>query len=293
MTEFLTTKEVAKLLRIKERKVYDLAASGSLPCSKAMGKLLFQRTAIDRWLAGDQDQAAGAFETGRPIPNVLLGSHDPLLDWALTESQCGIASCYDGSLDGIRRFLNREGLATGLHVLDPKAETWNTSIVQQHFGQSPVVSIEWAIRQRGLIIAKSDLGSIAGIEDLAGRRFTPRQVGSGSQHLFEHLAAMSNLDLQALDLTPAARTETDCALAVLTGKADAAFGLAAIAAQYKLGFVPVIEERFDLVIDRRAYFDAPLQMLFAFCQSKAFAARAKEFIGYDLDGRGRVHFNGP
>jgi len=36
MSEYLTTKELAELLRIKERKVYDLAASGAVPCSKAM-----------------------------------------------------------------------------------------------------------------------------------------------------------------------------------------------------------------------------------------------------------------
>jgi len=31
------------LLRITERKVYDLAATGKVPCSRAMGKLLFPR----------------------------------------------------------------------------------------------------------------------------------------------------------------------------------------------------------------------------------------------------------
>ena len=34
-----------------------------------------------------------------PPPRVLAGSHDPLLDWALRESGCGIATYFDGSLD--------------------------------------------------------------------------------------------------------------------------------------------------------------------------------------------------
>ena len=43
MTEYMTTKELADFLRIKQRKVYDLAATGRIPCSRAMGKLLFPR----------------------------------------------------------------------------------------------------------------------------------------------------------------------------------------------------------------------------------------------------------
>mgnify|MGYP002820403384 CR=1 FL=1 len=47
MTEYMTTKELADFLRIKQRKVYDLAASGNIPCSRAMGKLLFPRAEIE------------------------------------------------------------------------------------------------------------------------------------------------------------------------------------------------------------------------------------------------------
>lgn len=38
--EYLTVRELADLLRLKARKVYDLAASGTVPCSRATGKLL-------------------------------------------------------------------------------------------------------------------------------------------------------------------------------------------------------------------------------------------------------------
>ena len=48
---YLTTRELADLLRIKERKVYDMAAAGEVPCSRAMGKLLFPRAEVEAWLA--------------------------------------------------------------------------------------------------------------------------------------------------------------------------------------------------------------------------------------------------
>ena len=99
MSDYLTTKELAQLLRIKERKVYDLAASGAVPCSKAMGKLLFPRQAVEAWLARESSGLEAAVEEA--LPTVFLGSHDPLLEWALRESRCGIATYFDGSADGL------------------------------------------------------------------------------------------------------------------------------------------------------------------------------------------------
>ncbi len=75
---FLTTKELAKLLRVKERKVYDLAAAGSIPCRRVTGKLLFPRAEIESWLRGD-----GAGLVQESLPPIVAGSHDTLLDWAL------------------------------------------------------------------------------------------------------------------------------------------------------------------------------------------------------------------
>ncbi|NIP83903.1 MAG: helix-turn-helix domain-containing protein, partial [Gemmatimonadetes bacterium] len=37
--QYLTTREVAELLRVKERKVYDLAAAGEIPHRRITGKL--------------------------------------------------------------------------------------------------------------------------------------------------------------------------------------------------------------------------------------------------------------
>ncbi len=50
-SDYLTTKELADLLRIKERRVYGLAASGDVPCVRVVGKLLFPRNQIEAWMA--------------------------------------------------------------------------------------------------------------------------------------------------------------------------------------------------------------------------------------------------
>ena len=285
---YLTTRELADLLRIKERKVYDMAAAGEVPCSRAMGKLLFPRAEVEAWLAAS---SSGPRVDPRPArPPVVMGSHDPLLDWAVRESRCGLATAFDSSLDGLARFAAGECIAAGLHVSDPECGGWNVASVKQQATGVPAVLVEWARRERGLVVAPGS--AIKGIADLAGKQFAPRQPEAGSQILFARLAVEAGLDPAALQLTAPARSETDAVLMVQEGKADACFGLASIAAQFRLGFVPLASERYDLLVDRKAWFDPPFQALLAFCGSQVFAGRAAEMQGYDVSGRFDVHYNG-
>lgn len=292
MSEYLTTREVAALLRIKERKVYDLAASGQVPCSKAMGKLLFPRADIEAWLAAGQGNADNRATASRMRPNVVLGSHDPLLEWALRESRSGLATYFDGSSDGMQRFADGEGIAAGLHLFESMDRSWNTTQVAARFEEQPVVLIEWAKRRRGLIVREGHAGEIASLEDVRGLRFAARQEEAGAQQLFDVLVTEAGLEPRDMEVTAVMRSETDAATAVLEGKADVCFGLQSLADQYRLPFVPIIEERFDLLADRRAWFEPAMQALLRFCRSPAFAERAREFAGYDVSGFGTVHFNG-
>ena len=290
MSEYLTTREVAELLRLKERKIYDLAANGSIPCSRATGKLLFPRAEVEAWL--EQYSSGTSAGERHERPKVFLGSHDPLLEWALRESGCGLATFFDSSLDGLDRYQRGDGIACGLHVLDAESDSWNAVTVARQLGRQPVVLVEWAWRQRGLIVNPAMKRKIKGLPDLKGMQIVPRQPEAGSQVLFDLLLARAGMLRDALQFCAPVRTEGDAVVAVVEGKADVAFGLAALANQYRLGFVNVIDERYDLLIDRRAYFEPELQALFAFCRSSAFVGRAGELAGYNTSELGRVHFNG-
>lgn len=289
-TEFLTTRELADLLHIKERKVYELAASGAVPCSRATGKLLFPRQEIDAWVARHSSgmPAAGTNRNSK----VFLGSHDPLLEWSLRASGTELATYFDGSLDGLDRFGRGEGLASGLHVYDPETGDWNVAVVRARFAHAPVALVEFASRERGLIVAPGKEAGFPELPALKGHRVVPRQGAAGSQVLLQHLMEKAGLHQNDMDWTDTARTESDAALAVLEGKADTTLGLRAMAQQLRLGFVPLVRERFDILVDRAAWFDPPLQRLFSFFRSSAFLDKAAELAGYDVSGLGTVHFNG-
>jgi putative molybdopterin biosynthesis protein len=289
--EYLTTRELAELLRVKERKIYELASSGELPCSRATGKLLFPRGEVEAWLNRHRSGAPGVEPKARP--NVFVGSHDPLLDWALRESGSGLAAFMDGSLDGLGRLQQGEAIAAGMHVVEA-GEGYNIEHVRSSLRDAAVVLIEFAWREQGLIVAPGNPLHFSCLADLTGRRFMPRQPESGTWVLLGELLARENMSIHALELvSPPARTQTDVATAVADDKADAGLGLASMASRFRLDFVPLARERFDIVVYRRAYFEAPFQRLMAFCRSPAFAAKAEELAGYDVSGFGTVRYNGP
>ncbi len=288
--EYLTTRELAALLRIKERKVYDLASSGDVPCTRATGKLLFPRRQVEAWLASHGSGGSGEADTRRP--EVMLGSHDPLLDWALKASDCGLASFFDGSMDGLNRFAAGDGLAAGIHLYDQAADRWNVDAVSRRFSGRPVALVEFCWRERGLVVGEGRETQIGGVGDLRGRRVVPRQSNAGSQILLLQLLDQAGVRVDEVAFCGTAHTETDAATAVLEKSADAALGLKSLADRFRLGFVPLMRERFDLLVDRTAWFDPPFQSFVRFCTSAAFRERAESLGGYDVSGLWTVHFNG-
>jgi excisionase family DNA binding protein len=287
--EFLTVRELAALLRIKERKVYELASSGEIPVSRVTGKLLFPERAIRAWIAGASTGAEAGTEPRRP--EVFLGSHDPLLEWALRQSKCGLASRFDGSHDGLQRFAEGAGVAAGLHIQDAEGGDWNVASVSAACAGKNAVLVAFARRRRGLVVRREDAAAIRGIGELKGRAVALRQAESGTQVMFERLLAEAGL--APSDLVPAetAPSETDAVQAVAGADADACLGLEAVARLHDLAFVPVIEERFDLLTDRAAWFEPPFRRFWAFCGSEDFARHAGGMAGYDLSELGQVRWN--
>lgn len=285
MSDFLTTKEVADLLRLKERKVYDLSARGEIPCVKATGKLLFPKSEIQSWM----QEKGLAIDTQSHRSQIVLGSHDPVFEWAMGASGAGIPTLLNGSLDGLTRYQNGEGILCGIHLENQHDHGWNTDIVQRELNGSNSVLMHWAKRERGLIVAADS--DIKAFRDIRGKRLVSRQAKAGAQLTFEHRLQSESIDISELHCVREARGETEAALAILEGQADLTFGLRCFAERYKLGFIPVCEESFDLVVDRHAYFEPPVQTLLQFTRTQAFLDEAARYKGYDVSEIGKILFN--
>ncbi len=287
----MDTHEVAAYLRLKERRVYDLVRANALPHIRATGKLLFPKAQIDAWLASKSGQppvdAAAA-------PPIVAGSHDPLLEWALRDSRCGLAMLACGSSAGLERLAHGAATIAAMHWLDPATGEYNVPLVRERLGATEIVVIEWARRAQGLLVAAGNPLRIRSLGDLAKRRarVVPRQAEAGSHHLFAHLLKQAKLDSRKLAWLPRPfSAETDLAAAIHEGQADAGVAIEAAARAHGLDFIPLAVERLDLVLGRRDYFEPPAQALLAFARTAAFATQAGVLGGYDISGLGRVVFN--
>lgn len=284
---YLTTRELADLIRVKERKVYELAAAGAVPHSRATGKLLFPRDAVIAWLAHANDGVEPVPER----PPVMAGSYDPLLDWAVRESESGFSTLSNGSEEGLKQFANDQVSAVGLHI--PTLEGWNETTVALSFQFKPVVLIEWAWRKRGLIVPRGNPGKVHSLHDLPGLRVVERPARSGSSLLLHKLLAEQKVStFPDIEFCPFVRDERDVGFSVLSGLADVAFGLEPVARQSQLDFIPICEERYDLLVGRYEYFQPAFQKLRIFCRDPRFLMKVEELGGYRRDGFGTVHFNG-
>jgi excisionase family DNA binding protein len=298
MPDVLTLREAAAYLRLSERSLYDLARGRRVPSAQVGGKWLFPRRALELWLVAQVEEGAGP-EAGRgtPPPPILAGSHDPLLDWAVRQSGCGLALRAGGSLDGLEVLARGEALAAATHLPDPDTPgAFNEAAVREAglAAGGGVVGITWAWREQGLIVAPGNPLELSDVAALArtGVRVIGRQSRAGSHVLLLHLLAEAGLRLEQVGfLDTPAMAEDEVAVAVAEGRADAGFGIRAEAAARALGFVPLVRERFDLVMRRRSYFEPPMQALLGFAREAAFHARAERMGGYDTRATGAVAFN--
>ena len=287
----LTVAEVARHLRLGTRKVYDLVARKGLPHARAGGKLLFDLAEVERWLARS---ASGAFAAGI-APPTLGGSHDPLLEWAVRESRCGLALLTQGSGDGLERLARGEVSGALMHLPSADLSDFNRAEAEERLRGRGVALVEWARREQGLLVARGNPKKIRTVAGLAKRGVTVarRQPGAGSAALLERLLAREGIDRRRLKAGPMTMGENDLASAVKNGEADVGLGARAAARPLGLDFVPLVIERLDLGVSRAAWFESPLQVLFAFARGRRFAEHARSLGGYDISGLGTITWNDP
>ena len=283
MPELLTTEEAATYLRLSERKLYELVANGAVPCSKITGRWLFPKAALDRWVTAGLAMPA---MLAQPAPPIVGGSHDPLLEWALRESRCGLASLPEGSEAGLSRLARGEVMAAAIHLHhEGDDEKANGDAVGGAPGLHDAVVIAFARREQGLLVAAGNPLRLADIAGVAKRRarIALRPNGAGAQLLLLALLGRAGITFGALNaVKPPCPTGPDIAQAVRAQRADCGIATRAVAFSAGLDFVPLTWERFDLALRQRDYFLPGPQTLFDFMRTAAFRDCAAELGGYNV-----------
>ena len=223
-----------------------------------------------------------------------IGSHDITLDILsqhLSAYDRRLASANVGSLGGLVALKRQEAHLAGSHLLDPESGEYNLSYIERYLPGVPVTVIALVGRQQGIIVPKGNLKNIHTLPDLIRQdvSFINRQRGSGTRVLLDYHLSKLNIKPDAIQgYSQEEYTHLAVAAAVSSGKVDCGMGIAAAAQALDLDFIPLFEERYDLVIPREYYLSPLLEPVFEVLQSTAFRQAVQALPGYDISPMGKI-----
>ncbi|NMC69349.1 MAG: helix-turn-helix transcriptional regulator [Myxococcales bacterium] len=287
---YLTTAEVARVLRLNQKKVYALLQERRLPAARVSGKWLFPRELLERWVAEHTIYpATGVMGALLDTLLVLQGSDDWLLgrviDVLRTRPGAAIATAPVGSVDGLKALAGGGAHAACFHLEDeevaehvPEGETWYV--------------LDLAEREQGLMWVGKGPGGRApqGPADLVRRRLrlADRQPGSGTYRLTRRLVEQAGGDPRALRTVGPFSSHIEVGLAVRAGLADVGMGVRVAAKLCGLSFRPLYRETFRLAVPAR-YFGHPRMVGFFQALLAEFGtARKRKLPGYSFEPLGRT-----
>ncbi len=221
-------------------------------------------------------------KTSKPVI-IFSGSHDTAIEQIASRltKHVSILTLPVGSLDGLVNL--RQGLChvAGAHLLDRDGE-YNTPFVRHLFPDRRVELVTLAYRTQGLITAPGNPKGIKTLADLARQdiTFINRNPGSGTRLWLEKELKSINLPSGSIcGYQKYVSTHSDSAQVVQSGAADAAIGTQAAAWEARLDFIPLFEERYDLIFpDEQTRLVAPL---IDYLQTASFRKGLNLLTGYN------------
>jgi putative molybdopterin biosynthesis protein len=249
------------------------------------------RQALERWQVAAQQPAQSGGEGLR-----FAGSHDLAVAWLAAHSHQALAGfplqvSFSGSMGGLLALAEGRADVCGCHLWDAESDQYNLPTVRRLFpgARLPLVTLAW--RRIGLILPPGNPHRLNSLHDLAqaGLRFANRQPGSGTRVWLD--AALRRLGVspaQIKGFDDEMMTHSEVAQSVAEGRADCGLGLEAAARPYGLDFIPLTQERYDLVFRPQAWEHPAAQALHRWLVSAAGRNALAWLSGYDFSRAGEV-----
>lgn len=169
----------------------------------------------------------------------------------------------------------------GVHLTDPRTGD-SLPLLRRKVPDRALEVINLAVWRQGLLVPRGNPLAIRGVEDLCrpALRCVQRDRGSGAQSLLQRLLPRGMGGKMGTSAT-VARGHLQVAQQVACGAADVGVAIEAAALSAGLDFVPLNEERFDLVVASDSLEAGPVQRLFDVISTGTFRTEISHTPGYD------------
>jgi molybdate-binding protein/DNA-binding XRE family transcriptional regulator len=179
----------------------------------------------------------------------------------------------------------------GVHLRDPNTGEYNLKQVREIVGRRPLLVINFARWELGLAVTAGNPLNIQGFADLARSelRIVNREMGSGARSALDE--ALKELGLRSHQIKGYTRElpgHLEIAEAVGSGEADAGVTIRVAADAYGLGFIPLREERYDLVVLEDESGQGPVKAMLDALNSRRFACQISQLCAYDTAHMGKL-----
>ena len=162
----------------------------------------------------------------------------------------------------------------------------------------PVRVVTLVGREQGLLVSRGNPKGIKSLEDLSrpgaqseasSVRFINRQRGAGTRVLLDYQLNLLGISSDSIiGYAQEEYTHLGVAAAVASDRVDCGMGIAAAAQALELDFVPLYQERYDLVIPMEYAKSELLKPLFAVLENQEFRAAVAALPGYDVTVMGNL-----
>ena len=301
----LSTQEVADILHVSKSTVYDLIRRGEIHSYKIGRKVRFTQDDVDAYIARSRhehstmpvktvDTHSTLLTPGKHTePDLILAGQDVVLDILanyLQEAGVNAARTYLSSFEGLLSLYQDKIQVAACHLYD--GVDCNTSFVRSLMPGVPAVLINVSYRTQGFYVQKGNPKHIRGWQDLARKDITVlnRRPGSSARILMDvHLKQLGISAAQVKGYDKIMKSHLTMAAAIAAGEADLAIGTERISRQIEnLDFIPLLEERFDLVVKKDMLETAPVKKLLEILNHPAFCKEVARFSGNDYRDMGKI-----
>jgi molybdate-binding protein len=165
----------------------------------------------------------------------------------------------------------------------------NLQPIRRIFSPDEVTVVTFACWEEGLVVAAGNPLRIRSAADLARKkvRIVNREAGAGSRILLDQELAAAGVHVRRVSgYDSVVHSHLGAAWHVMAGLADCCVATRAASQAFGLDFLPIVCERYDLVV-RREFASLPaIQSLFEVLQRSGFRRELELLGGYDTTATG-------
>ena len=208
----------------------------------------------------------------------------------LQQEGVNTARTYLNSFEGLLSMYQDNIHVAACHLFD--GEDYNGFYVRSLMPGISAALVNVSYRTQGFYVRKGNPKNIRGWQDLRRGDISilNRRVGSSARILLD--VQLKKLGIPASELQGYDRimsSHLTMAAAIAAGEADIAIGTERVSRQVEnLDFIPLLEERFDLVMQKKAMNSEPIKKLLEILNTPAFRREAAHFSGNDYRDLGKI-----